>query len=160
MRIAKLITGTIARIVRDVTEAPAVARELRQRRTAQTVQSAKPAPLTADDIKGEVPEVADIEIAARFYEAAREDGNAASRLKRRAEKVLGKTPDGVYGAVTVERFESSRKVADLDAIKAIFAANGLGDIPMKTCSASLVLTWSEAAADYMEAARELIPVAA
>lgn len=55
--------------------------------------------------------------------------------------------------MTVERFESSRQVADLEAIKAVFAAHGLGDVPMKRCAPSLTITIAETAAP-------VVPVAA
>ncbi len=103
-----------------------------------------PAPLAVEDVK-QVPAVEAIEEAARSYDQARLSLNAATRTKNKAAKVLAETPDGTYGTVTVERFESSRQVADLDAIAAIFEANGLGPVPMKTCAASLTLTFAEAA---------------
>lgn len=102
------------------------------------------APLTS--VKGTIPTEQEIEAAARQYNAARIDYNAASRTKNAAEKILKRTPDGTYGPVTVERFESTRQIADLDAIKAIFEAHGLGDVPVKTCTPSLVLTFAAEAA--------------
>lgn len=161
MKITNWLGRTVARIVRDVAEAPAVARELRQRRAAQAETARTPAPLSADDIKGTVPDVADIETAARAYEQARTETNAAARTKRNAEKTLKRTPDGQYGTVTVERFESSRQVADMDAIKALLAEHGLGEVPMKTCSASLVLTFAAELAPAGDAAElELVLAAA
>lgn len=102
-----------------------------------------PAPLAVEDVK-QVPAVDAIEKAARDYDQARLDGNTAERIKNKAKKVLAQTPDGTYGTVTVERFESSRQVADLDAIKAIFEAHGLGEVPMKTCAPSITLTFDTA----------------
>jgi len=98
-----------------------------------------PAPLVTT---AAAPAIADIETAARAYDQARLDTNAAARVKRNAEKVLKRTPDGVYGSVTVERFESSRQVADLDAIQALLDLHGLGEMPMKTCAPSLTLTFA------------------
>lgn len=148
MQIIRRITGTITRIAREVADAPRVHRELRQHRTAQAGPARTPAPLTADQVKGEVPEVADIEAAAQLYEQAKQQTNAGARLKRQAEKTLKHTPDGQYGQATVERFESSRQVADLDTIKAIFAEHGLGQVPMKRCAPSLTITWAvESTAD-------------
>jgi hypothetical protein len=108
------------------------------------VEVKAPKPLLVEDIKGAVPSVDAIEKAARSYEAARLEGNAAERIKNKAKKILAETPDGTYGLVTVERFASSRQTADLDAIRAIFEANGLGDVPMKTNAASITLTFAEA----------------
>jgi hypothetical protein len=97
-----------------------------------------PAPLT--QVKGPVPSVDAIQAAAAAYEKARVDTNAAARAKKGALKTLDRTPDGSYGLVTVERFESSRLVADLDAIRELLELHGLGDVPMKTCAASLTIT--------------------
>ncbi|MQY04152.1 hypothetical protein [Actinomadura macrotermitis] len=159
MKIAKLIARTARRVVRDVTDAPRVSRELRTLRAATPARV--PAPLTAGQIKGEVPAVADIEAAARQFEQARTDANAAARAKRAAEKILKRTPDGQYGAVVVERFESSRQVADLDAIRTLFAEHGLGDIPMKSCAPSLALTFTAAdtGTEPAESVLQLVPAA-
>lgn len=117
---------------------------------AAPVEVKAPKPLLVEDIKGAVPSVDVIEKAARSYEAARIEGNAAERIKNKAKKVLAETPDGTYGLVTVERFASSRQTADLDAIRAIFAEHGLGDVPMKTNAASITLTFAEANAPAHE----------
>lgn len=106
------------------------------------VEAKTPAPLAVEDIKGQVPQVAVIEKAARDYDQARLDLNTATRRKNKAAKTLAETPDGTYGLVTVERFASTRQVPDLDAIKALLAEHGLGDMPMKTCAASLQLTFA------------------
>lgn len=140
LRIARTLTRIAARVIRDVADAPRVARELRAIRAEQRHV---PAPLTVDDITGDVPDVETIEAAAKEYEQARQATNAAARIKRAAEKILKRTPDGVYGRVSVERFESSRLVADLDRIREIFKAHGLGEPPMKRCAPSLTLTWIE-----------------
>jgi hypothetical protein len=157
MNLLRQITGAVARIARDVANAPRVTRELRERR-AEPART--PAPLSADDINGQVPEAADIETAAHVYERARTDTNAAARLKRSAEKILRRTPDGSYGAVTVERFESSREVADLDAIKALLDQHGLGDIPMKRCAPSLTITWVQEQAPAGDCEHQLVLTAA
>lgn len=151
MNLIARLARAAARVIRDVADAPAVARQLRtlraQAETPRPTLERVPAPLTAEDIADELPEVADIEEAARIYEQARQDANAAARAKRKAEKVLRRTPDGVYGSVTVERFESSRRTVDLDAVRALFAAHGLGDVPMRPCSPSLVITLTEQATE-------------
>ena len=143
--IARRIAGSVTRVVRAVADAPRVSRELRHLRTGQAAPAVTrtPAPLSADDVKGTVPEVAEIETAARDYEKAREATNAAARIKRAAEKTLKRVPDGSYGAVTVERYESARLVIDADAVKAIFEANGLGDVPQKRCAPSLTITFAD-----------------
>lgn len=111
---------------------------------AAPVEAKTPAPLAVEDIRGEVPSVEAIEKAAKSYDKARIEGNAAERVKNKAKKILAETPDGTYGLVTVERFASSRQTADLDAIRAIFEANGLGPVPMKANAPSVTLTFAEA----------------
>jgi hypothetical protein len=100
--------------------------------TAQPV--ADPADVFAAD---ELPPVADIEAeAARFFRAATQTRDA-DRIKRASRKLLDRLPAGRYGAWQVERVDNAREVADLDAIRAIFKANELGDVPMKPCAPSL-----------------------
>ncbi len=89
--------------------------------------------LTAD----EMPPAAHIEAEVAKYYRAVEQARTADRTKRAARKLLDRLPAGKYGAWQVERVESAREVADLDAIRAIFAANGLGTVPMKPCAPSL-----------------------
>jgi hypothetical protein len=160
MRIFTRVTGVVRRVAHDVVDAPRVRRELRQHRAAQTSPARVPAPLIAEDIAAEPPTVAEIETAARDYEQARAETNAAARLKRTAEKILKRTPDGVHGTVTVERFESNRQVADLDAIRAIFEANGLGEVPMKRCSPSLTITFAAEDTGTAEASAPVLAPAA
>lgn len=102
-----------------------------------TTPAATPAPTPA-----EIPTLDEIQAAAHLYDQAREQANTAARTKRRAEKVLKTIPDGTYGPVTITRVPSSRQVADLDAIRRIFAEHGLGEVPMKSCAPSLTITWA------------------
>lgn len=111
----------------------------------------KPVPAPLTQIKGAVPSVDTIQAAARAYEKARLDYNTAARAKKGALKTLDRTPDGSYGLVTVERFESSRLVADLDAIAELLAAYGL-EVPMKTCAPSLTITFAAEATGTPELA--------
>lgn len=146
------LIGRIARTVALIA-APRVARDLERLRglrqvpavaavaTTTTPTTSAPAPKVA--IKGEAPEVEDIQAAARLYDQAREQANAAARTKRKAEKTLKGVADGTYGCVTIARVESTRQTADLDAIRAIFAEQGLGEVPMKTCAPSLTITWAD-----------------
>jgi hypothetical protein len=151
MRFAKLISA-VRQVVRTVAEAPRVHREVGRHRAGRVQGARVPAPLAAEDVTGTVPEVVDIEQAARDFERARVRTNEAARLKRAAEKTLKRTPDGVYGAATVERFESSRQVADLEEIRAVFAAHGLGDVPMKRCAPSITITIAETVAPLFSVA--------
>lgn len=98
-----------------------------------------PAGLFAPD---ELPELAQIEAAAAKFLDASEAGRAADRVKRAAKKLLDRLPAGTYGVWNIERVENAREVADLDAIRAIFAANGLGDVPMKQVAASLKVAFA------------------
>lgn len=95
---------------------------------------AEPTNLFAD---GEMPPLADIEAAASKFLDASEAGRAADRVKRASRKILDRLPAGRYGLFQVERVENAREVADLEKIRAIFEANGLGDVPMKQVAASL-----------------------
>lgn len=95
---------------------------------------------TADDM----PSVEAIEAAAADYNTAAELARRADRGKRAARKILDRLPAGPYGAWQVERVPNAREVADLEAIRAIFKANGLGPVPMKDCAASLKVTRVEA----------------
>lgn len=140
------ITRTAARVIRDITEAPAVARQLRTLRadapTHTTAPKPAPRPVVVDIDPTNTPDIADIEAAARKYETARTEANAAARLRRQADRVLKRTPSGTYGTVTVERVESSRQTVDLDAVKALFAEHGLGEVPMKRCAPSTTVTFA------------------
>jgi hypothetical protein len=113
----------------------------------------KPVPAPLTQVKGPVPSVDAIQAAAVAYEQARVDTNAAARAKKGALKTLDRTPDGVYGPVTIERFESSRLVADLDAIRELLELHGLGEMPMKTCAASLTITIAAEATGTAELAQ-------
>lgn len=98
-----------------------------------------PAGMFADD---EMPPLADIEAAAAKFLDASEAGRAADRVKRASRKILDRLPAGRYGLVQVERVENAREVADLEAIRAIFAANGLGEVPMKRTAPSLKVAFA------------------
>lgn len=93
-----------------------------------------PAGLFAPD---ELPPLAEIESAAAKFLDATEQARTADRARRAARKILDRLPSGRHGLVVVERVENAREVADLEAIRAIFAANGLGDVPMKRTAPSL-----------------------
>lgn len=88
----------------------------------------------------EMPDLAVIEAAAADYERAAELGRRADRGKRAAKKTLDRLPTGLYGAWLVERVPNAREVADLEAIRAVFKAHGLGQVPMKACAPSLKVT--------------------
>ena len=128
--------------------APRPVRGLEPLRGLRQAPAKTPTPAAAAGQRNaDLPEVGEIEEAARLLEQAREQANAAARAKRKAEKVLSRVPDGTYGAVQIERVDSGRQTADLDAIRAIFAEHGLGEVPMKPCAPSLVITWAAEAAD-------------
>ena len=123
---AQRLSGVVAELR---TPAPASSRAAA---AAQSV--ADPAGLFTAD---EMPGLEVIEAEAAKYARAVEQARTADRGKRAARKLLDRLPAGRYGAWQVERVESAREVADLERIRAIFAANGLGDVPMKGCAPSL-----------------------
>ncbi|MFG1826710.1 hypothetical protein ACGFIJ_29880 [Microbispora bryophytorum] len=145
MNLFSRITRTVARLA-----APRLVGELEQLRGLRLAPATRPAPspkpgATAAEVEAppaEIPTIEAIQTAARLHDQAREQTNAAARTKRKAEKVLARTPDGVYGPVTIERVPSGRQTADLDAIRALFAEHNLGELPMRACAASLVVTWA------------------
>ncbi|MEW2083501.1 hypothetical protein [Streptomyces sp. NPDC005283] len=103
----------------------------------------------------EMPAVEDIEAAAGQYSKAAELARAGDRGKRAAKKVLDRLPAGRYGAWLVSRVTSNRQTADLDAIRTIFKAHGLGDVPMRQSAPSLKVE-RLADADETAAAAELV----
>ncbi|MHA6762037.1 hypothetical protein [Streptacidiphilus sp. PAMC 29251] len=126
-------------IARTASRVSAVVAELRGPVVQQTTQvDAEPVEdptdlFTADDM----PAVDLVEAAAREFHRAADQARRADRGKRAAKKILDRLPAGTYGAWLVERIPSTRQTADLDAIRAIFKANGLGPVPMKTSAPSL-----------------------
>ena len=88
----------------------------------------------------ELPPLADIAAAAREYLRASEQSRTADRAKRAARKLLDRLPAGRYGAWHIERVGNAREVADLEAIRAIFDAHNLGEVPMKRVAPSLKVT--------------------
>lgn len=113
------------------------------RTTPETVRTAAPVPVeepTGLFTPDEMPSIDAIEAAAADYDRATEQARRADRGKRAARKVLDRLPTGLYGAWLVERVPNAREVADLEAIRAIFKAHGLGPVPMKSCAPSLKVT--------------------
>jgi hypothetical protein len=90
----------------------------------------------------EMPALSDITAAAEKYLQAAEQARTADRARRAARKILDRLPAGRYGAWTVERIDNAREIADLDAIRAVFAAHGLGDVPMRRVAPSLKVGFS------------------
>lgn len=128
IRSALRFAGTVADTVRDT--------------LAGTEADEQPGPVLADDPTGvynddEMPTAEEIEHAAASYTKAMDQARAGDRGKRAARKLLDRLPGGVYGRWIVSRVESNRQVADLDAIRAVFKAHGLGPVPMKTPVPSL-----------------------
>ncbi|GAA4866183.1 hypothetical protein [Kitasatospora terrestris] len=85
----------------------------------------------------EIPPADEIAAAAKSYQRAAEQARSADRTKRAAKKILDRLPIGTYAGWSITREPSGRQTADLDKIKAIFKAHGLGDIPMKTSAPTL-----------------------
>lgn len=130
------MTVTSHRMRGLLVSAKRVVAEFRTRRAvvehAPAVQ--EPTTLFAAD---ELPPVADIEAEAASFFHASEQARTAERVKRASRKLLDRLPAGQYGAWQVERVPNAREVVDLEAIRAIFKANGLGAVPMKPCAPSL-----------------------
>ncbi|MBP5915760.1 hypothetical protein F3K34_27240 [Streptomyces sp. LBUM 1486] len=131
------LLGTVSAAVRSVV-APATLVE--QTATETPAIAADPADTYTAD---EMPELVAIERAALGYDLAADNARRADRAKRAARKVLDRLPAGTYGNWIVERVTSNRQTADLDAIRAIFKANGLGPVPMKANAPSLRVTRAE-----------------
>ena len=119
-----------ASLVADKVEAPAV----------EQAPAPDPAGLFTED---EMPPVVEIERAALSFDLAADNARRADRAKRAAKKTLDRLPAGRYGNWLVERVTSNRQTADLDQIRAIFKANGLGQVPMKNNAPSLRVTRAE-----------------
>lgn len=94
--------------------------------------------LTAD----EMPPLAVIEADIERFLNATEQARAADRTKRAAKKLLDRLPAGRYGLFAVERIESPREIVDLDAVRRLFAANNLGELPMRRTAASLKVAFA------------------
>lgn len=147
------ILGTVADAVRSVV-AP----------VALVADQAEPAPVAAPDpadtyTADEMPELVAIERAALSLDLANDNARRADRAKRAARKVLDRLPAGTYGNWIVERVASNRQTADLDAIRAIFKANNLGPVPMKSNAPSLKVRRAEIVpADTTAIAAELTAV--
>jgi hypothetical protein len=115
------------------------------RLSAVVAEFRAPVPVTVPEsadlfTAGDMPAVEDIDAAAREFNRAADQARRADRGKRAARKILDRLPAGTYGGWLVERIPSTRQTADLDAIRAIFKANGLGAVPMKTSAPSLKLS--------------------
>lgn len=135
-RAARNIRGLLTTVSAAVRSVVAPATLVEQTAT----EAPEPAGLFTAD---EMPSVTDIERAALGYDLAADNARRADRAKRAARKILDRLPAGTYGNWVVERVASNRQTADLDAIRAIFKANGLGAIPMKDAAPSLKVRRAE-----------------
>lgn len=131
---------------------------------ALVADQAEPAVVEAPDpadtySADEMPSITDIERAALSLDLATDNARRADRAKRAAKKILDRLPSGTYGQWVVERVTSNRQTADLDQIRAIFKANGLGAVPMKSNAPSLKVRRTEIVpADITTAVAELAAV--
>lgn len=131
--------GTVSAAVRSVVAPATLVEQLAAEAPAPAADPADT--YTAD----EMPELVAIERAALGYDLAADNARRADRAKRAARKILDRLPSGTYGNWIVERVASNRQTADLDKIRAVFKANGLGPIPMKDAQPSLKVRRAEAA---------------
>lgn len=132
------ILGTVADAVRSVVAPAALVAD--QAATVEPVEAPDPADVYTE---ADMPELVVIERAALGYDLAADNARRADRAKRAARKILDRLPAGTYGNWVVERVASNRQTADLDKIRAIFKANGLGAIPMKDAAPSLKVRRAE-----------------
>lgn len=137
-RAARNIRGlltTVSAAVRSVV-APATLVE----QTDTPALAADPADVYTE---ADMPAVADIERAALHLDLANDNARRADRAKRAAKKILTRLPSGQYGNWVISRVASNRQVADLDAIRATYKANGWGPVPMKDAAPSLKVRRAE-----------------
>ncbi|MET8169314.1 hypothetical protein ABZT34_34535 [Streptomyces sp. NPDC005329] len=140
-RTARTVRGLIGAIaditvdaVRSVINPAALVADQAETEAATVVEAPDPAGVYDAD---EMPELGDIATAAAEYDTAADKARAADRAKRKARKLLDRLPAGTYGQWLVRRVASNRQTVDLDAVRAIFKAHGLGDVPMRDNAPSL-----------------------
>jgi hypothetical protein len=126
--------GTVSAAVRSVVAPASLVADQAEPTVEQLAPAADPADVYTE---ADMPAVADIERAALHLDLANDNARRADRAKRAARKVLDRLPAGTYGNWIVERVTSNRQTADLDKIRAIFKAHGLGQVPMKSNAPSL-----------------------
>lgn len=131
------LAGTLADAVRSVVNPAGL---ITGQAEPAVVEAPEPAGLFTED---ELPELADIEAAARGYDLAADSARSADRAKRKHRRLLDQLPAGRYGAWIVERIASSKTTPDLVAIRAIFEQHQLGDVPMRQVAASLKVRRAE-----------------
>jgi hypothetical protein len=131
-RTVRGLIGTLADAARSIINPAALVADKAEAPTA--VDAPEPAGLYTAD---ELPELADIELAADAYDTAADQARAADRAKRKSRKLLDRLPAGTYGAWIVRRVTSNRQTVDLDKVRAIFEQHGLGDVPMRDNAPSL-----------------------
>jgi hypothetical protein len=136
VRTVRSVAGLVADGVRSIVSPAALVTDKAAETpaTVEQVEAPEPAGLFTED---EMPPVVEIERAALSFDLAADNARRADRAKRAAKKTLDRLPAGRYGNWLVERVTSNRQTADLDQIRAIFKANGLGQVPMKSNAPSL-----------------------
>ncbi|MFF7690588.1 hypothetical protein ACFZB6_31185 [Streptomyces syringium] len=113
-------------------------------------------PITAADAadtysSDDMPAAATIEAAAAEFDRAADQARRADRGKRAARKILDRLPAGTYGSWVISRAASARQTADLEEIRRIFKAHGLGPVPMKTTAPSLKVKRAETSTTPVQA---------
>lgn len=88
-----------------------------------------------DDI--EHRQIDQVETAGLMYLEYAELARYADRGKSRAKRQLKGYPAGEYGDVQIKFERVNREYPDMDRIAEIFAANGLGPVPMKAAEPTL-----------------------
>jgi hypothetical protein len=114
-----------------------------------TVAAPEPVDLYTED---DMPDAELIEAAAREYDRAADLARRADRGKRAARKILDRLPAGTYSGWLLERVPSSRATVDLNEVRRLFKAHGLGPVPMKAAAPSLKVRRAETPAAELLAA--------
>jgi hypothetical protein len=128
------LLGTVSDAVRSVVNPAALVADQAEPATVEATEAPEPAGLFTE---AELPPVADIERAAFAFDLACDSARAADRAKRKHRKLIDRLPAGTYGAWIVRRVASNRQTVDLDKVRAIFQAHGLGEVPMRDTAPSL-----------------------
>jgi hypothetical protein len=107
---------------------------------APVIEAPAPAPVEAPAPEVIVVDQAAVEAALGAWYEANEAKKSADKIVRRERKVFDGLPARVYGKWRLLWKPTAREVPDMDAIKAIFEAHGLGEVPMKPCADSPQVT--------------------
>lgn len=152
VRTVRSVAGLVADAVRSVVAPASLVADKAEAPAAEQVEAPEPADVYGED---DMPAVEDIARAALSYDLASDNARRADRAKRAAKRILTRLPSGQYGNWVISRVASNRQVADLDAIRATYKANGWGQVPMKDAQPSLKVRRAELCAPVADDAPAL-----